>query len=52
MPAKMEAKRLEKEAKLAVKQPKQAVSVPAAEKKAKAETEKKDGGAFICQHDA
>ena len=41
MPAKKEAKRLEKEAKLAAKQLKQAASAPAAEKKAKAEKEKK-----------
>ncbi|KAG8215823.1 tRNA synthetases class I-domain-containing protein [Butyriboletus roseoflavus] len=41
MPAKKEAKRLEKEAKLAAKQLKQAASAPAAEKKAKVEKEKK-----------
>ena len=46
-PAKKEAKRLEKEAKLAAKQLKQPVSTPAGEKKAKAEKEKTDEPAFV-----
>jgi len=48
MPAKKEAKRLEKEAKLAAKQLKQVASTPAGEKKAKAEKENKtDEPAFV-----
>ena len=42
-PAKKEAKRLEKEAKLAAKQVKQTTSTPAVEKKAKIDKEKKAG---------
>lgn len=42
IPAKKEAKRLEKEAKLAAKHVKQAANTPAGEKKAKAEKEKKE----------
>jgi valyl-tRNA synthetase len=48
IPAKKEAKRLEKEAKLAAKQLKQPAATPAGEKKSKAEKEKKaDEPAFV-----